>query len=69
MRGALESYTLKLPNATQRSIMSTVVLRPYQAEAAISLVALLQRYGIAYLRGEVRTGKTFTALEAIRLIG
>ena len=49
--------------------MSTVVLRPYQAEAAISLVALLQRYGIAYLRGEVRTGKTFTALEAIRLIG
>ena len=49
--------------------MSTVVLRPYQVEAAISLVVLLQRYGIAYLRGEVRTGKTFTALEAIRLIG
>jgi len=49
--------------------MSTVVLRKYQAEAAISLVVLLQRYGIAYLRGEVRTGKTFTALAAIKSIG
>lgn len=44
-------------------------LRPYQIEAAAQLVSILQTHGIAYLRGEVRTGKTFTALEAIRLIG
>jgi len=44
-------------------------LRPYQTEAAISLVAILQQHGIAYLRGEVRVGKTFTALAAIKSIG
>ena len=41
-------------------------LRLYQQEAAYSLVAILKHERIAYLRGEVRTGKTFTALETAR---
>jgi len=44
-------------------------LRPYQTEAAISLVAILQQHGIAYLRGEVRVGKTFTVLDALKRLG
>ena len=44
-------------------------LRPYQEDAACSLVALLNQYRIAYLRGEVRTGKTFIALETARRLG
>ena len=41
-------------------------LRPYQAEASSSLVAILQQHRIAYLRGEVRVGKTLTVLDAIK---
>ena len=41
-------------------------LRPYQQEASISLVAILQQHGIAYLRGEVRVGKTLTVLDALK---
>jgi len=44
-------------------------LRPYQTEAAISLVAILQQHGIAYLRGEVRVGKTFTVFDALKRLG
>jgi hypothetical protein len=49
--------------------MATMNLRPYQTEAAISLVAILQQHGIAYLRGEVRVGKTFTVLDALKRLG
>jgi len=45
-----------------------LTLRPYQQQAATELVAILERHRIAYLRGEVRTGKTFTALEAVRTL-
>ena len=41
-------------------------LRPYQIEASSSLVAILQQHGIAYLRGEVRVGKTLTVLDALK---
>jgi hypothetical protein len=44
-------------------------LRLYQQEAAYDLVAILKQHRIAYLRGEVRTGKTFTALETARRLG
>jgi len=44
-------------------------LRLYQQAAACSLVAILNKHRIAYLRGEVRTGKTFTALETARRLG
>jgi hypothetical protein len=44
-------------------------LRLYQQEAACNLVAILNQHRIAYLRGEVRTGKTFTALETARRLG
>jgi len=44
-------------------------LRPYQTGAAISLVAILQQHGIAYLRGEVRVGKTLTVLDALKRLG
>ena len=44
-------------------------LRLYQQEAACDLVAILNQHRIAYLRGEVRTGKTFTALETARRLG
>jgi len=44
-------------------------LRPYQTEAAISLVAILQQHRIAYLRGEVRVGKTLTVLDALERLG
>lgn len=44
-------------------------LRLYQQEAAYDLVAILKHERIAYLRGEVRTGKTFTALETARRLG
>jgi hypothetical protein len=45
-----------------------VTLRPYQTEAAHNLVRLLMDHRIAYLRGEVRTGKTLTAFQAARLL-
>jgi len=44
-------------------------LRPYQTGAAISLVANLQQHGIAYLRGEVRVGKTLTVFDALKRLG
>jgi hypothetical protein len=44
-------------------------LRLYQQQAACDLVAILSQHRIAYLRGEVRTGKTFTALETARRLG
>jgi hypothetical protein len=43
-----------------------ITLRLYQQQAAYELVAILERHRIAYLRGEVRTGKTLTALETAR---
>jgi len=45
-----------------------VTLRPYQTEAAHHLVRLLMDHRIAYLRGEVRVGKGFTAFQAARLL-
>ena len=39
-----------------------VTLRPYQTEAAQTLTRLLMAHNIAYLRGEVRTGKTLTVM-------
>jgi hypothetical protein len=44
-------------------------LRPYQIEAAISLVAILQQHRITYLRGEVRVGKTLTVFDALKRLG
>ena len=46
-----------------------VTLRPYQQAAADKLVGILTARRIAYLRGEVRCGKTFTAMEVIRQLG
>jgi hypothetical protein len=45
-----------------------LTLRPYQTEAAHHLARLLMDHRIAYLRGEVRTGKTLTAFETARLL-
>lgn len=45
-----------------------ITLRPYQTEAAHQLVRLLMDHRVAYLRGEVRTGKTLTAFQAARLL-
>jgi hypothetical protein len=45
-----------------------ITLRPYQTEAAQRLRSILLRHRIAYLRGEVRTGKTLTAFETARLL-
>jgi hypothetical protein len=45
-----------------------LTLRPYQTEAAHRLTRLLMDHRIAYLRGEVRTGKTLTAFQAARLL-
>ena len=45
-----------------------LTLRPYQTEAAHRLTCLLMDHRIAYLRGEVRTGKTLTAFETARLL-
>jgi len=46
-----------------------ITLRPYQQAAADKLVGILKARRIAYLRGAVRTGKTLTAMEAIRQLG
>jgi hypothetical protein len=46
-----------------------ISLRPYQQAAADKLVGILKARRIAYLRGEVRVGKTLTAMEAIRQLG
>ena len=45
-----------------------VTLRPYQTEAAHHLARLLMDHRVAYLRGEVRVGKGFTAFQAARLL-
>ena len=45
-----------------------ITLRPYQTEAAHQLVRLLIDHRVAYLRGEVRVGKSFTAFQAARLL-
>ena len=44
-------------------------LREYQKEAADKLYWLLARKQFAYLSGEVRTGKTLTALSLIERLG
>ena len=46
-----------------------ITLRAYQAKAAKELEAILRTHRITYLAGEVRCGKTFTALEVVRAIG
>jgi hypothetical protein len=46
-----------------------ITLRPYQQAAADKLVSILKDRRIAYLRGEVRVGKTLTAMDAIRQLG
>ena len=45
-----------------------ITLRPYQTDGAHNLRSILVRNRIAYLRGEVRTGKTLTAFETARLL-
>jgi hypothetical protein len=44
-------------------------LRQYQTDAAVALVAILQQHRVAYLRGEVRVGKTLTVLDALKRLG
>jgi hypothetical protein len=46
-----------------------VRLRTYQQQAAADLVAVLQKHRVAYLRGEVRVGKTLTVLDALKRLG
>tara|TARA_R100001443_G_scaffold15453_2_gene25276 strand:- start:8 stop:1357 length:1350 start_codon:yes stop_codon:yes gene_type:complete len=53
------------PNPTP----SMIKLRDYQKEAADKLYWLLARKQFAYLSGEVRTGKTLTALSLIERLG
>ena len=44
-------------------------LKEHQIEKSKELNEILVDYKIAYLAGEVRSGKTLTALEAARLYG
>jgi|688.fasta_scaffold139752_4 hypothetical protein len=44
----------------------TPTLRPDQLQAAAELLAILRTKRLAYLAGEVRTGKTFTVLQVAR---
>lgn len=44
----------------------TIQLRPDQQQAAAALVAILRTRQLAYLAGEVRTGKTLTVLQVAR---
>jgi hypothetical protein len=46
-----------------------ITLRPYQKDAAENIERILRSHKMAYLAGEVRCGKTFTALEVVRSIG
>ena len=46
-----------------------IELRLYQEAAASKIAALLKNEGCAYLAGEVRTGKTLTALAAAQRLG
>jgi hypothetical protein len=45
-----------------------VTLRPYQTDAAKRLAIILLAHRVAYLRGEVRTGKTLTAFHTAQLM-
>jgi hypothetical protein len=44
-------------------------LRPYQVDLSRKWAEILEKYWIVYFAMEVRTGKTLTALETIRLMG
>ena len=47
----------------------TIALRDYQEAIALQACGLMQAHGVAYLAMEVRTGKTFTAMEACSMYG
>lgn len=44
-------------------------LRPYQKSATVELIKRLRKFGVAYLSGEVRTGKTAIALTVAAAYG
>ena len=44
-------------------------LRPHQIKFSKLVYNVLKKYNIVYLAGEVRSNKTGTALEAVRLFG
>jgi hypothetical protein len=44
-------------------------LRPYQEDAVNKLVPIMQKYNLAYLAGQVRTGKTFMSMETAKRLG
>jgi hypothetical protein len=44
-------------------------LRQHQIEKSKQLLSVLQKYGCAYLAGEVRSGKTLTVLETAKIFG
>lgn len=44
-------------------------LRPHQEEKSKEILEILNNHKICYLKGEVRSGKTITALEACKLYG
>jgi len=46
-----------------------ITLRPYQQAAADKLVGILTARRIGYLRGEVRVGKTLTAMQVVKSMG
>ena len=46
-----------------------IELRPYQLDIANRAADILQQHGLCYLTMEVRTGKTFTALQTAQNIG
>jgi len=47
----------------------TVTLRPYQAEAAERIEAILRTHKVCYLAGQVRVGKSITAMQVVKSIG
>lgn len=44
-------------------------LKNNQIEKSLQLLKVVKNYGIAYLWGEVRSGKTGTALNVAKLLG
>jgi hypothetical protein len=46
-----------------------ITLRPYQSEAAENIERILRTNRICYLAGEVRTGKSLTAMQVIKSMG
>lgn len=48
--------------------MSHFELRPYQKKAVAQLVGVISQHNIAYLVGDVRTGKTLTSLTVAQLL-